>query len=189
MLRSTTLKINPSQTSQQSASTLLAVALLGTQLIPTFLLPVFSMAVWLFTTTQFPKSRKCFTYQTIVSVASSGIHSLTTFWQLAASIMSCEFTILSSVELRSWLFIQTECDLFNGTLSFLGFLFRLAMILGSSYGTFEIDRWFFALKSPLLQWLLSHVILLDLSPTFRATSMRASFSGLCMAYLILRLPN
>ena len=189
MSRSTTLKINPLQTSQQSASTLLVVALLGTQSTPIFLLPVFSMAVWLFTTTQFPKSRKCFTYQTIVSVASSGIHNLTTFWQLAASIMSCEFTISSLVELRSWLSTQTECDLFNGTPSFLGFLFRLAMILGSSYGTFEIDRWFFALKSPPLQWLLSHVILLDLSPTFLVTSMRASSSGLCMAYLILRLPN
>ena len=170
-------------------STLLVVALLGTQLTPTFLPPVFSMVAWLFTTTQFPKSRKCFTYQTIVSDASSGIHNLTTFWQLAASIMSCEFTISSLVELRSWLSTQTECDLFNGTLSFLGFLFQPVMILSSSYGTSEIGRWYFALKSLPSQWLLSHLIHLALSPTSRVTSMRASFSGLWMAYQTSRLLN
>ena len=147
------------------------------------------MAVWLSMTTPFPKSKKCSIYQTIVLVAYSGTHSLTTSWLPVASILSCEFTISSSVERRSWPSTRTESDPFNGTPSFLGFLFQLAMIRSSLYGTSEIDRWFFALKSLLLPWLLSHLTPLALSPTSRATSMRASFNGPCMAYRISRLPS
>ena len=147
------------------------------------------MEAWLSTTTPFLKSRKYFTYQTIALAASNGIHSLTISWLLAVSIASCEYTISNSVELKSWLSIQTECDLFNGTLSFLGFLFRRVMILSNSYGTFEIGRWYFAPKSLPLQWLLSHLIHLALSPTSRVTSMQASFSGLWMAYQTSRLLN